>query len=122
MTRHKAHINTKVHKHKTAIRKKVVEIYLQEKCIQILSYNDKYNFLNVPGLFFVRITRIAEKIEREKEEKFKVKEKRKLEKKRKKKREMRAKKTNNNKEKDEEEEENEIYERWDENEEPENEF
>ena len=35
-------------------------------------------------LFFVRITRIAEKKEREKEEKLKAKEKRKLEKERKK--------------------------------------
>ena len=126
LAKHKAHINTKTHKHKTTISKKVVEAYLQEKCIQILSYNDNYNFLNVysSGLFFVRITGITEKKERVKEGKLKAKEKRKLEKERRKKKKhgKRAKKTNDSKEKDEEEEETEIYERWDENEESENEF
>ena len=76
-------------------------------------------------MFFVRITKIAEKKECEKEEKLKAKEKRKPEKERKKRRKKaweESQKTNYNKEKDEEEEETENYERWDENEEPENEF
>ena len=47
LTKHKTQISTKRHKHKTTISKKVVETYLQEKCIQILSCNDNYNFLNI---------------------------------------------------------------------------
>ena len=53
LIKHKAHINTKTHKHKTTISKNVVETYLQEKCIQILSYNDNYNFLNDYSFRFV---------------------------------------------------------------------
>ena len=53
LTKHKAHINTKTHKHKRIISKKVVETYLRERCIQILSYNDNYNFLNVYCFRFV---------------------------------------------------------------------
>ena len=105
LAKHKAHINTKTHKHKTTISKNVVETYLQEKSIQILSYNDNYSFLKVYSFRLVlrqNYWNYWKKKERVKEEKLKAKEKRKLEKERRKEKKhgKRAKKTNDSEEKD----------------------
>ena len=53
LSRNKAYINKKTHKHKTRIGKKVAETYLQKKMYSNLSYNDNYNFLNFYSFRFV---------------------------------------------------------------------
>ena len=62
------HINTKTHKHKATISKKVVETYLWEKCIKSYYIMVVIVFLMfiLSGLFFVRITRITEKKKKKK--------------------------------------------------------
>ena len=128
LSRHKAYINKKTHKHKTRTGKKVAETYLQKKNV-FKSYHIMIIIIFLTfilsNLFFVRTTRIAEKErawKRGKTQGQREKKTGKGNKKEEKKHGKRAKKTNVNKERDEEEEETETYERWDENEEPENKF
>ena len=112
MIRYKAYTNTKKHKHKTIIKKKVVEIYLQEKFIQII-YHDHLHVCSLSEFLESLKIKRERNSRLNRKENLKGKEMKKAWKERGKK---------DNKEKDKEEKETEIYYRWYENKEPENEF
>ena len=126
LTKHKAHIN-KTTRTRQRLAKKLLRLIYKKNVFKSYHIMIIIIFLTfiLSDLFFVRTTRIAEKErawKRGKTQGQREKKTGKGNKKEEKKHGKRAKKTNVNKERDEEEEETETYERWDENEEPENKF